>query len=103
MEWKKINGFEYYISDSGLVKNKDGKILKPYDNGNGYQKISIYKSGKRYRFFIHRLVGLHFVNGYKEGLTIDHIDMNKSNNCSDNLEWVTLEENVKRMHESKQC
>ena len=101
LQWKEIQGFNYYVSNEGHVKNSQGKMLKPYNNGNGYLKVSLYKNGKRYRFFIHRLVGLAFVNGYENGLTIDHIDMDKTNNCSDNLEWVTLEENVKRMHSHK--
>ena len=99
--WKKIDGFEYFVSNDGQVKNSRGKILSPYDNGNGYLKIKLYKNGKAHRFFVHRLVGLLFVNGYEKGLTIDHLDFNRQNNDASNLEWTTLEENIRRMHNNK--
>ena len=98
MEWKKVEGFNYWVSNTGLVKNNSGKILKPYDNGHGYKKVSLCKNGKVYRLYVHRLVGFAFVNGFENGLTIDHLDKNRSNNNWYNLEWVTLEENVKRSH-----
>lgn len=101
LQWKQVQGFNYYVSDEGNVKNSQGKVLKPYNNGNGYLKVTLYKNGKKHRLFVHRLVGFAFVNGYESGLTIDHLDMNKQNNNASNLEWISLEENVKRMHSHK--
>lgn len=45
------------------------------------------------RFFVHRLVAYHFVDGYQDGLVVNHKDGNKLNNEADNLEWVTRSEN----------
>lgn len=45
------------------------------------------------RFFIHRLVALHFCKGYQEDLIVNHKDGNKLNNIAENLEWVTHSEN----------
>jgi len=36
-----------------------------------------------------------FVEGYEEGLTINHIDGNKHNNHPSNLEWISLAQNTK--------
>ena len=45
------------------------------------------------RFFVHRLVALHFCEGYQDSLVVNHIDGNKLNNKAENLEWVTRSEN----------
>jgi hypothetical protein len=34
------------------------------------------------------------VDGYKDGLFVDHIDNNRLNNCYTNLQWLSNEENV---------
>ena len=43
---------------------------------------------------VHRIVMEAFKG--KSDLTVDHIDGNKLNNSLDNLEYVTIQENVKR-------
>ena len=99
MEWKQFSNTKYIVSNTGLVKNSiTGKTLKPYDNGKGYKKVSLSHNGKIFKIYVHRLVALLFVEGFKVGLTVDHVDGNKDNNNFHNLEWVTLEENVRRMH-----
>lgn len=100
MEWLDIKGFPgYQVSESGQVRNKRGKILKPYDNGNGYLKVTLMFEGKKHRQFIHRLVGHAFVPGYKPGYTIQHINHDRTCNQAVNLEWMSLEDNIKEMHE----
>lgn len=42
---------------------------------------------------IHRAVCENFVDGFHEGLIINHKDGNKRNNHSENLEWATPSEN----------
>ena len=49
---------------------------------------------KRRNFTVHSLVAKYFVDGYKEGLVVNHIDGNTLNNNPNNLEWVTQRENV---------
>jgi hypothetical protein len=55
--------------------------------------ISLVK-GKNKSVRIHRLVAEHFVDGFKEGLQVNHIDGNRLNNKATNLEWVTPRENI---------
>lgn len=43
---------------------------------------------------IHILVARVFVKGYSPGLEVNHKDMDRTNNASDNLEWMTHAENV---------
>lgn len=93
--WKDIHGYKgyYQISNLGNVKNvKTGNILIGDINSVGYRRVWLYSPIKK-RFFIHRLVALHFCNGYKKDLVVNHKDGNKQNNNSSNLEWVTRSEN----------
>ena len=96
-EWKDIQGYEgiYQISSLGQVKNiETNKILIGDTNSLGYRRVTLYKPIKQ-RFFIHRLVALHFCDGFSEELVVNHKDGNKTNNEATNLEWVTRSENDK--------
>lgn len=96
-----VQGFESYeVSNFGRVRHikKDGSIqmLQPYDtDARGYKKITMLHNGRRTQQYVHRLVAKAFVAGYKEGLTVNHIDERKGNNHFVNLEWLTIGENVR--------
>lgn len=67
-EWKDIKDYEgyYQISSYGQAKNiKTGQILKGDINNIGYKRVYLYVPVKK-RFFIHRLVALHFCEGYQK-------------------------------------
>lgn len=98
--WVAIEGYEEYyeVSDLGRVRNKvRGTYLKPGVNDKGYLQVDLmYKGRKCIR--LHQLVMRHFnPQGYFEGAEVDHLDGDKKNNVLSNLEWVTHEENVRRM------
>lgn len=102
-EWKDIIGYEgvYQISSYGQVKNiETNKILIGDKNNLGYRRVTLYKPIKK-RYFIHRLVAIHFCEGYSEGLVVNHIDGDKNNNKATNLEWVTRSENDKHAYKMK--
>ena len=112
-EWKPVHGYEhaYAISNWGRVISK-GRMSKQYtgrtgvahyvaeklrrpSKKNGYYFCWMYdKDGKRRMKYIHRLVGMHFVDGFFPGAVIDHIDRDRCNNCSTNLRWVAQFVNV---------
>lgn len=71
------------------------KQLAQCKNKNGYLEVCVKQDGKRVKLSVHRLIGLAFVNGYQEGLTINHINGNKTDNRIENLEWVSLADNTK--------
>lgn len=92
--WKSIPGFPgYEVSNHGRVKGRKATFLRPVRNHKGYLYVSLYISRHRHNKFIHRLVAENFVNGYSEGLFVNHLDEDKTNNRFDNLEWVTNHEN----------
>lgn len=44
--WKKIEDYDYIVSNFGRIKNlKNNNFLKPQDNRNGYLKVCLSKHG----------------------------------------------------------
>lgn len=109
--WLPIDGFpNYEISNKGRVKSLPRKIisgkkgsivkysselvLKPLENvrPNGKIYLQVFLTGRK-RFYIHRLVALHFVDNPYNKPEINHINGNPSFNWDVNLEWCTRSEN----------
>ncbi|WIT26276.1 hypothetical protein [Bacillus phage SPO1L3] len=93
-----VKGYEglYKISEQGYIfSEKKESPLKPYRINSGYLVVKLTKNGKRKAFQVHRLVALHFCEGYAEGLVVDHIDGDKNNNHCSNLRWVTQKANAR--------
>lgn len=91
-----IMGFDNYdiFEDGRVFSHKKQVYLKPQNNGSGYLKVNLYKNGKMHQAYLHRLVAETFIpnpNNYKY---IDHIDMNKTNNCITNLRWCSAKQNT---------
>lgn len=109
--WKGVKGYEgfYEVSNLGRVKSLDrsyeirpgvsitskGKVLTPVVTKLGYLRVKLSVLGKVTTFFVHRLVAFSFLGGESEGLQVNHIDGNKRNNKSENLEWCTSQQNIK--------
>ena len=88
--------FGYYVSNYGRIYGTyREKLIKPEETHNGYLRITIHwpDHKKKKKFFVHRLVGWLFVDGYKPGLQIHHKDHDHKNNYYKNLAWVSEEEN----------
>lgn len=95
--WKEVNDFDliYSISNFGRVlRNDKNKILKIHDNGIGYKMVSIKIDGKYKMKYVHRLVAKYFVNNDLNYNEVNHIDFDKSNNKSSNLEWCNRKDNM---------
>ena len=96
-EWRPIAGFNerYFISSFGRVKSLVGKterILKPYDNGKGYQIVILRHEQKNHHKAIHRLVGETFLVKIEDKPQIDHINHLRHDNRVCNLRWVNSSE-----------
>lgn len=112
--WKDIPDFDgYQVSDLGRVRTHNkitsSKLYKERHwkdrilkfKGETYKtgyKVDLWKNGKPHTMLVARLVGFTFynqdINNHK--LTIDHLDGNRLNNKLENLELVSLGENIRR-------
>lgn len=118
--WKSIEGHDnYQVSSYGRVKRVDmirkkiykgkynGKVVSQFYpeimintslNNHGYKRMCFNCDGKQKTIEIHRLVAFAFVDGYREGYTVNHKDGNRLNNDASNLEWCTIKENLQHAH-----
>ena len=110
MKWLDVKGFEdvYEISDAGIMRSKDrmcidsmgrkrfraGQQLNPDIAPNGYYRVTLAKNGQKKQKYLHRLLAEHFIPNPENLPQINHKDGNKLNCSLDNLEWVTVQENV---------
>jgi hypothetical protein len=116
-QWKAIPGYEglYEASTLGQIRTVEGKItsnaryprrvwkqrilkLKYELRKSGQHKdarVCLWKDGKEKTFLVSRLVAMTWCRGYAEGLTVNHKDGNPMNNYYENLEWITLADNIK--------
>lgn len=104
--WRDVKGYEgkYQVSNLGRVKslnyhreNKE-KIMIGNKVGRGYKRVLLSKNGKTKNFLIHRLVYTAFVGNVPDGFQIDHRDNNPENNRLDNLQLLTVSENIKKIY-----
>lgn len=102
--WEPCPWFErtHAVSNMGriarLPKVKGGKsrILKAggrRKDRNDYVRVTLLDGDRRKTTYVHILVAKAFVDGYADGLEVNHINGDKTDNRAENLEWVTHGEN----------
>jgi hypothetical protein len=113
--WKDIKGYEgiYQVSDLGRIRTVEGKVThsvrhgirhwhsrilkyKGYTPKTGY-RVSLWKDKKYKDFLVARLVAFTFFNEdiKNRKLTVNHKDGDRMNNNINNLELISLEENIR--------
>lgn len=116
--WRDIPNYQgYQVSNLGRIRTHNkitytekhgerhwkNRILKfkgqTYNTG---YRVDLWKNGKAKTLLVARLVAFTFYNEdiNNHTLTVDHIDGNRFNNNINNLELVSLAENIKRGFET---
>jgi len=112
--WRRIFDGNYAVSNEGRVKRltpskgaTPGKILTPVKHFSGkvrknyiYHKVALSVFGEVKKRYVHRLVAGAFLGPCPKGMQVNHKDGNTFNNRSENLEYVTNQENA--LHASAQ-
>lgn len=100
--WKPVLGYInlYEVSNLGRVRslnyNRTGKtkILKPGKNSYGYLQVQLWKDGIAKMFKVHRLVWEAFNGEIPEGMEVNHINEDKTDNrYPENLNLMSPMEN----------
>lgn len=87
----------------GVFNTNRNKYVKPHigDKSSYYFRYGLRTINNTSRTtYMHRLVGLGWIEGWSEGMVIDHKDTNQLNNLADNLEWVMPIINTQRAIEN---
>ena len=113
--WRDAPGYEgkYQVSNLGRVKRLGGyekghirhnvanaeyyrkeHIVKPNIRKDGYMFAHLYKNGVSKAFCLHRIIWEAFNGPIPDGLFVNHIDENPSNNTLTNLNLMTPKENT---------
>ena len=111
--WRQIRGYEGYydVSNVGTIRSTQGRIvrrnghtgdriwnekpIKAVIGKDGRERVVLSKDGVMHGDLVSRIVALNWVDGYRDGLTVNHINGNKLDDRIENLEWVTREDNIR--------
>lgn len=113
--WKDIPDYSGYYQASNLGRIKSltfqnnllnkkisrEKILKPKVSKDKCLRVNLWKDGKHRTYLVHRLIATTFLeNLINTRMTVNHKDGNRMNNNINNLEWVSLKENIQHAFRS---
>lgn len=105
--WVRVKGFEdsYEVSNKGRCRSLDRRVVSSvgtrFSKGQilitdvlrDYHYVRLSRNQNKTKYSMHQLVALHFIPNPKNKPQVNHKDGDKSNNCVQNLEWVTDLEN----------
>jgi len=102
-EWRTISDFpDYEVSNLGRVRSwinpkrnrrDEPKLLRLYENRQGYHTVDLSNRVSRKIRTVHRLVLSAFVGECPPGMEACHNDGRRSNNVLSNLRWDTPSNN----------
>ncbi len=111
--WKGIPGYKdiYEASSLGRIRTKEGKITFTERHGVRHWKsrilkyrgennvmgnrVSLWLNGKSKDWLVHRLVAFAFLGVPRNKLTVNHKNGNRLDNRIENLEWLSLADNIR--------
>lgn len=93
---KDIPGFEglYAATKCGKIWSYASKRFKDQQDRKGYRKVMLFKNGKCYNRYVHRLVWETYRGPIPKGMEINHLNEIRDDNRLENLELVTHYQNL---------
>lgn len=109
-DWQELRELEYFLPVKGFIHysvSNLGRVCSTYRNRgikelhirpSGYVQVHLYKQGKCFHKYLHRLVLETFIGQCPDGMEAAHLNGNPSDNRVVNLQWVTRKENHSHRH-----
>ena len=107
--WKDYKDYEglYQASNLGRMRSLDrwvsskngsmqfikGRILKLFNNNQGYLHVVLSKNNKVKAYLVHRIIAETFLPNTDNLPCVNHKDEDKTNNSVENLEWCDAKYN----------
>ena len=87
--WKDVVGYKglYFVSNTGEIKNKKNKILKPATQSTGYCYVWLCEEGIKELALVHRVVANAFLPNLTNARFVSHLNGDKKDNRVENLCW----------------
>ena len=105
--WKDIQGYEglYQVSSLGRVKrlprgNKKERIRVPRAANNGYLYVVLSKENKAHTIRFHQEVAKAFIPNPLNLKSVNHKNLDKTDNRLCNLEWMSIMDNIHHAREN---
>ena len=85
-----LKNFEdlYFISEAGIIRKKNLKIISSRIDNTGYEVVSLTKDKVR-RYPLHKLIAQTFIPNPDDLPMVLHINRDRLNNEIQNLKWVS--------------
>lgn len=85
----------YYVkTDARIYSMITNRYLKPKKHKSGYLSIGLSNNGIKRDFYLHVLVAQLYLTPDPYRQFVNHLNMVKTDNDIDNLEWCTASENI---------
>lgn len=97
-DWRDIPDFpDYKVNTFGQIKSfkryPKGKLIRPYEDKDGYFCASLRQNGTSKAIKVHRAVAMAFLSNPDNLPQVNHKNCHKKDNEVCNLEWVSNTEN----------
>jgi hypothetical protein len=97
---KQYKNTNYFVTTDGMIwSTKTKMFLKGQKTKRGYLQVSIL-TPKYKKLLVHRIVAETYIENPMNKATVNHKNLDKIDNRVENLEWLTIKENLEHAYKN---